>query len=216
LGPKVLEQLLDQGLISDPADLFDLEEGDLVPLERFAEKKANKIVEAIQSKKEITLPKFIYSLGIRNVGEQTSIDLAKIFGSVENLKNASLEDLQKINDVGPVVARSILDFFQNDNNLRFLKKLEKAGIKIITPKPEKNSQKLAGSTFVFIGEMLSLSRNEAKEKVRNEGGEASEAVSKNTSFVVAGADPGASKMAKASKLGVKVITEEEFLKMIKS
>lgn len=215
LGPKVLEQLLDQGLISDPAGLFELKEGDLVPLERFAEKKANKIIESIQSKKEIALPKFIYSLGIRNVGEQTSIDLAKIFGSVEKLEKAGFEELQRINDVGPIVARSILDFFQNENNLKFLKKLEKAGIKITTPISEKGSQKLAGSTFVFTGEMLSLSRNEAKEIVRREGGEASEAVSKNTSFVVAGADPGASKMAKAKKLGVKVVNEEDFLKMIK-
>ncbi|MFA5742967.1 MAG: NAD-dependent DNA ligase LigA [Candidatus Paceibacterota bacterium] len=215
LGPKVLEQLLDQGLISDPADLFELKEGDLLPLERFAEKKAGKIVEAIQFKKEIVLPKFIFALGIRNVGEQTSIDLAQIFGSVENLKNASLEDLQKINDVGPVVAESIHDFFQDENSLKFLEKLEKAGIKIISPKIEKGDQKLAGLAFVFTGEMLSLSRNEAKEIVRKEGGDVSEAVSKNTNFVVAGANPGVSKMAKAGKLGVKVITEEEFLGMIK-
>ena len=215
LGPKVLEQLLDQGLISDPADLFDLKEGDLVPLERFAERKAGKIVEAIQSKRKVLLPKFIFALGIRNVGEQTSIDLAKIFGNMDNLKKASFNDLQKINDVGPVVAKSIRDFFQNENNLKFLEKLEKSGVKIILPKAERSSQKLAGLAFVFTGEMLSLSRNEAKERVRNEGGEVSEAVSKNTSFVVAGTSPGASKMAKAGKLGVKVITEEEFLEMSK-
>ena len=216
LGPKVLEQLLDQGLISDPADLFDLKEGDLVPLERFAERKAGKIVEAIQSKRKVLLPKFIFALGIRNVGEQTSIDLAKIFGNMDNLKKASFNDLQKINDVGPVVAKSIRDFFQNENNLKFLEKLEKSGVKIILPKAERSSQKLAGLAFVFTGEMLSLSRNEAKERVRNEGGEVSEAVSKNTSFVVVGANPGASKMAKAGKLGVKVITEEEFLRMVKN
>ena len=133
----------------------------------------------------------------------------------DNLKKASFNDLQKINDVGPVVAKSIRDFFQNENNLKFLEKLEKSGVKIIMPKAERSSQKLAGLAFVFTGEMLSLNRNEAKEAVRNEGGEVSEAVSKNTSYVVAGTSPGASKMGKAGKLGVKVITEEEFLEMSK-
>jgi DNA ligase (NAD+) len=215
LGPKVLEQLLDQGLISDPADLFGLEEGDLIPLERFAEKKAGKIVEAIQSKKEITLSKFIFSLGIRNVGEQTSIDLANRFGSIEKLASAELEELEKVNDVGPIVAASLRDFFQKKSSLKFLNKLKVAGVNILTPKAGRTSSKLAGMTFVFTGEMLSLSRNKAKELARDFGGDVSESVSKNTSYVVAGANPGSSKMEKVKKFGTKVIGEKEFLAMVK-
>lgn len=215
LGPKVLEQLLDQGLISDPADLFFLKEGDLLPMERFAEKKARNIIEAIGLKKEISLPKFIFSLGIRNIGEQASIDLAENFGSLEKLQNAKIEDLQKMKDIGPVSAKSVYDFFQNKENLKFLEKLNKAGIKILPHQSKKTNQKLSGLTFVFTGEMLSLSRNEAKEAARSKGAKTTEAVSKNTSFIVAGANPGESKMAKAKKLGTKVIAEEEFLKMIK-
>jgi DNA ligase (NAD+) len=215
LGPKVLEQLLDQGLISDPADLFELKEGDLVPLERFAEKKAGKIVEAIQSKKEIVLSKFIFSLGIRNVGEQTSIDLANRFGSIEKLAAAEFEELEKVNDVGPVVAASLRSFFQEKSNLKFLDKLKAAGVKVLAPKAGRTSSILAGMTFVFTGEMLSLSRNKAKELAREFGGDVSESVSKNTSYVVAGANPGSSKMEKVKKLGTKVIGEEEFLAMVK-
>ena len=215
LGPRVLEQLLDQGLISDPADLFGLKEGDLVPLERFAEKKAGKIVEAIQSKKEIALSKFIFSLGIRNVGEQTSIDLANRFGSIGDLEKAEFDELEKVNDVGPVVAGSIREFFQQKSSLNFLSKIEAAGIKILAPKAGRTSSKLAGMTFVFTGEMLSLSRSKAKELAREFGGDVSESVSKNISYVVAGANPGSSKMEKAKKLGTKVIGEEEFLGMIK-
>ena len=215
LGPKVLEQLLDRGLISDPADLFFLKEGDLEPLERFAEKKANKIIEAIQAKKEITLPKFIFSLGIRNVGEQTSVDLAEAFGSVEKLQSAGIDDLQKIKDVGPVAAKFIREFFQNKKNLKFLDKLKEAGIKINSFKKRNSGQELSGLAFVFTGEMLSLSRSKAKDAARERGGSVSESVSKNTDFVVAGKNPGESKMAKAKKLGTRVIAEEDFLKMIK-
>ncbi|MFA5249274.1 MAG: NAD-dependent DNA ligase LigA [Candidatus Paceibacterota bacterium] len=214
LGPKVMEQLMDQGLISDPADLFELEEGDLLPLERFAQKKAKNIVEAIRSKKEIAFPKFIYALGIRNVGEQTSIDLAKNFGSVEKLRNAEFEELQKINDVGPIVAESICGYLQDKKNLDFLDKLKAAGIKIIKTEQASVNKKLEGLTFVFTGEMLSLSRSKAKDLVRERGGEAAESVSSKTSYVVAGANPG-SKIEKAKKLGVKVIAENEFLKMLK-
>lgn len=214
LGPKVLEQLLDQGLISDPADLFELKEGDLLPLERFAQKKARNIVDAIQSKKNIPLSKLIFSLGIRNVGEQTSIDLAERFGSVEKLAEAGFEDLEKVNDIGPVVAGSIREFFRQKANLRFLDKLKSAGVVAISPKERSAGAKLAGLTFVFTGEMVSLTRGEAKEKVRGLGGETSESVSRATSYVVAGAKPG-SKADKAKKFGVKVIGENEFLKIIK-
>jgi DNA ligase (NAD+) len=134
LGPKVIDRLIDEGLVSDPADLFKLEEGDILPLERFAEKSTQNLISAIQSKKEITFPRFIFALGIRNVGEETAQDLSEHMGSLEKLKRASLEELQKITDIGPIVAKSIYRWFREKRNLVFLKKLKSAEIKIIFEK----------------------------------------------------------------------------------
>ena len=213
LGPKVVDKLLDEGLISDPADLFKLEEGDLIPLERFAEKSAQNLISAIRSKNEIDLPRFIYALGIRNVGEQTARDLAKHFGSLDNLMRAPLEELQKVKDIGPIVAQSIYNFFRDKRNLEFIKKLKKTGVKIITKK-KPTHQPLKGKTFVFTGALDSMTREEAKNKVRELGGEVTESVSKRVDFVVAGKEPGF-KYQKAKKLNLKIITEKEFLKMIR-
>jgi DNA ligase (NAD+) len=212
LGPKIVDRLLDEGLIEDPADLFTLKEGDISVLERFGEKSAKNLINSIQSKKEITLPRFIYALGIRNVGEETAQDLAEHFGSIEKLKRASLEELQKVMDIGPVVAKSIYDFFREKRNLDFIEKLKKVGVKIVEEKPKK--QTLKGLTFVFTGGLDAMSREEAKKKVRELGGDVSESVSKRVSYVVVGKEPG-SKFEKAKKLGIKTITEKEFLSMIK-
>jgi len=214
LGPKIIDRLIDEGLVSDPADLFELKEGDLVPLERFAEKSAKNLIEAIQSKKEISLARFIYALGIRNVGEQTAIDLANQFGSLEKLRKASLEELEEILDIGPIVARSIYEWFRNKHNLEFLEKLKKVEVKIIEPKKEKKKLNLVGKTFVLTGALKSMTRDEAKEKIRQLGGKVSFSVSKRINFVVVGESPG-SKYQKAKKLGVKTISEKEFLEMIK-
>jgi DNA ligase (NAD+) len=213
LGPKIIDRLLDEALISDPADLFLLKEGDILPLERFAEKSARNLISAIQSKKKITLPKFIYALGIRNVGEETAQDLAEHFGSIEKLKKASLEELQKIMDIGPVVARSIYDFFQDKRNLKFIEKLKKVGVEIVSEKKQK-VQPLKGKIFVLTGSLETMTREEAKEKIREFGGEISESVSKKTDYVVLGKEPG-SKLEKAKELGVKIINEKEFLSMLK-
>jgi len=213
LGPKIVERLIDEGLISDPADLFKLEAGDLLPLERFAEKSAQNLIEAIQLKKKITFPKLIYALGIRNVGEETAQDLAKYFGNLEKLKKASLEELQKIIDIGPVVAKSIYNWFSQRKNLEFLEKLKKVGIEIIEEKKPR-FQPLKGKTFVLTGALQTMAREEAKEKIRLFGGEVSESVSKKTDFVIFGEAPG-SKYEKAKKLGVKTINEKEFLKILK-
>jgi DNA ligase (NAD+) len=214
LGPKIIDRLLDEGLIEDPADLFTLKEGDLLPLERFAEKSAKNLVNAIQSKKEIPLARFIYALGIRNVGEETAEDLAKHFGSLEKLKNATLPQLQMVRDIGPVVAQSIYRFFRDKKNLDFIEKLIKVGVKIVEEKkPERES--LKGLTFVFTGGLESMTREEAKRKVKELGGEVTESVSKRVSYVVVGKEPG-SKLEKARKLGVKTITEKEFLELLKS
>lgn len=212
LGPKIIDRLLDEGLVQDPADLFDLEEGDVKNLERFAEKSAENLIKSIQDRKEITLPKFIYALGIRNVGEETAIDLAKHFQSLKKIKDAKLEDFEEILDIGPVVSKSIYEWFADRENNKYLEKLEKK-VKIINPKLQA-SQKLQGKTFVLTGSLESMSRDEARDKIRELGGDASESVSSKTSYVVVGSEPG-SKAEKAKKLGVEILSEKQFLDLIK-
>lgn len=215
LGPKILDALLDNGLIQDSADIFELKEGDIAPLERFGEKSADNLIKSIAGAKKITLERFIYALGILHVGEETAIDLANQFGSLEKLEKAGAEDLEKIQNVGGVVAKSANEWFREERNKNFLKKLLKHA-DIENPKRQKaaQSQKFAGKTFVFTGEMESMSRDEAKAKVRELGGNPSETVSKNTDYIVVGSSPG-SKYARAQKLGVKIIDEKEFLKIVK-
>jgi len=213
LGPKIIDQLLDEGLIKSPADIFLLKKGDLVPLERFAEKSAKNLIIAIQSIKEITLAKFIYALGIRNVGEETSQELTEHFGSLEDLKNASLEDLQEIADIGPIVAKSINLWFRQKGNLKFLRELEESGVKIINQKKTK-FQPFKGKTFILTGALETTTRDDAKTKIRLLGGKISESVSRKTDFVIVGKEPG-SKVETAKKLGIKIIKEKEFLEMLK-
>ena len=213
LGPKIIDRLIDEGLAQDPADLFDLKKGNLALLERFAEKSAENLVKAVQEKRQISLPKFIYALGIRNVGEETAIDLAEKFSSLEKIKNAKLGDIDSVADIGPVVSKSVFEWFNNKNNLKFLEKLEKR-IKIESYKLKAISYKLGGKTFVLTGGLKSMTRDSAKAKIRALGGEISESVSKKTDYVIAGQDPG-SKAEKAKELGIKIIAEKEFLNLIK-
>lgn len=213
LGPKTIDQLLTEGLLEDPADLFSLKEEELIILERFAEKSATNLVKAIQESKRISFPRFIYALGIRNVGEETAQDLAERFGSIDNLKKASLEELQGIRDIGPVIAKSIYQWFREEKNLKFLERLQKAGVKIFSPKIEPESQKLKGKIFVLTGILSAMTRDEAREKIRVLGGEVSDALSKNTDFLIIGEKPG-SKLQKAKKLGIRTIKEREFLQML--
>ena len=213
LGPKIIDRLIDEGLISDPADLFRLKEGDILSLERFAEKSAQNLISAIQLKKKITMQRLILALGIRNVGAETSRDLAEHFGSIEKLEKANLEDLQKIVDVGPVVAKSIYNFFKTKRNLDFIKKLKEVGIEIIREKVFV-LPKFKDKSFVLTGTLESIARGETKNKIRLLGGEVSESVSKKTDYIIVGKNPG-SKYDKAKELGTKIISENEFLKMIK-
>ena len=220
LGPKIIALLVKQGLVRDPSDFYILTLGDLMPLERFASKSADNLVKAIAAKKEIDLSRFIYSLGIRHVGEETAILLSKKLDirsqKISSLTAAaekwSLEDLQKLSDVGPIVAQSIYDWFKNKQNLLLLEKLEKNGL-TIRPAAGRQEQKLAGKIFVLTGALNGLTRDQAKAKIRELGGEISSSVSKNTDYVVAGAEPG-SKLERAEKLGVKIIDEEEFIGLI--
>ncbi|MBI1866312.1 MAG: NAD-dependent DNA ligase LigA, partial [Candidatus Staskawiczbacteria bacterium] len=235
LGPKIIDKLLDDGLIQDPNDLFELKEGDVVNLQGFAEKSAENLIKSISERKEITLAKFIYALGIRNIGEETSVDLANKFGSrpegtrlaqlsgwaaIENLKKAELKDFESILNIGPIVAKSVWEWFNNKDNLKLLYKLNRAGIKIKnhpvirSGAPWDDGVKLKGKTFVLTGSLETMARDAAQEKIRNLGGDVSSSMSSKTSYLIAGAEPG-SKLKKAEKLGIKVIDEKEFLKMIK-
>lgn len=211
LGPKILDKFLEEGLIKDAADLFKLKENEIEHLERFAEKSAENIVRSIQSHKEIDFPRFIYALGIPNVGEETAYDLAAKFGSIESLQKASLEEIDHIADIGGIVAQSIYDWFQNKKNLKFVDKLLAAGVKI---QRTHTGGKLAGKIFVFTGGLESIARDDAKNKVRELGGKTSESVSKETDYVVAGSEPG-EKYEHAKELGTKVLSEQEFSDMIK-
>ena len=211
LGPKIIDRLIDEGLAQDPSDIFDLKEEDVAVLERFGEKSAENLIKSIQDKKEIALSKFIYALGIRNIGEETAIDLAEKFGSLEKIKNAKLENFEEILDIGPVVARSVYEWFLDKGNLRFVERLEKK-VKITNYRLKAKSSKLAGKTFVLTGSLESMSRDQARAKIRELGGNVSESVSSKTDFVVQGTEPG-SKAEKAKKLGVKTLSEKEFLEI---
>ncbi len=222
LGPKIVEQLLQNGLVLDVADFYFLKEGDLVNLEGFAEKAAKNLIKAIQEKKTIDLARFINALGIRYVGEETADFLAQEISKkhqktltvkefVKIMQNYSLEDLENFYDIGEVMAKSIFEWFRSEHNLKILNKLNKAGIKL-KPKKYKLNQNLKGKVFVLTGSLPTLTRSEAKAKIKEVGGKVSSSVSKNTDFVLLGENPG-SKLEKAKKLGIKIINEKEFLNL---
>lgn len=210
LGEKIIEQLLMEGIVEDAADFFALTEGDLAPLERFAEKSAKNLVQAIAEKKKVTLSRFIYGLGIRHVGAVTASDLAAHFGSLDAIKAASEEELSEIEGVGGVVAKSIFEWFRNKKNLRLLDKLKSLGVGYIEVKRD---TKLEGQTFVITGSLGTMSREEAEERIRQLGGKASGSVSKTTSYLVAGENPG-TKLSKAELLGVKIISESDLANLL--
>lgn len=210
-GPKVIDLLLDQGLISEYADIFTLKRGDLLTLPRFAEKSVDNLLSSIEKSKSVTLPRFLVGLSIPQVGEETAIDLAKHFKTLDALISAKFEDLESLDGVGPIIARSIVDFFKTKEHQKTVKNLLKVVIieKVVaTPK----QGKFSGKSFVLTG-TISLSRDEAKEIIRKNGGEISESVSKETGYVIVGENPG-SKYDKALKLGIKILSEGEFLEMI--
>jgi len=210
LGPKIIDVLLEENLILTFDDLFSLEKGDLLVLPRFAEKSVDNLLESINKARNIELARFLTALGIDQVGEETAIDLANFFGSFEKFKKAYLEELDGIEGVGEVVAQSIVNWFKNEEHLRMLDRLLKE-VKIINPK--RILKKLKGQIFVLTGSLETLSRDEAKIKIRELGGTISSSVSPKTNFVVAGEKSG-SKLKKANELKIKVLSEDEFLKML--
>ncbi len=218
LGPKVLRRFKDEGLITDAADIFTLEKEDIAILERFGEKSAENIIQEINNKKKIPLSKFLWALGILHVGEETARDLATHFGTLEKIISAAqgdLDEIDSIENIGSAVSKSLHDFFSKENkqnNLNFIKKLQQNGV-VVEKAEKKASGKFTGMQFVLTGTLSEMSREIAKEKIIALGGKVVGSVSKNTSYVVAGVDPG-SKLKNAEKLGVKVVDEKEFLKML--
>jgi len=227
MGEKIVEQLMNEGIITNASEIFELEKGDLEPLERFAEKSSKNLIEAISASKKVSFEKFIFALGIRHVGEETAVLILKNLGKVtnlkiknleniiENFKDISVNDWLKIKGIGEKSAESLSVWFRNKENLKLLNKMKNSGVMVIFPeKNETVKLKLAGTTFVLTGELESFTRDEAKDIIRERGGDISGSVSKNTDYVLAGENPG-SKYDKAKKLGIKIINEEEFKKLIK-
>lgn len=211
LGEKNVVALVDAGLVKDVADIYTLTVEDLLKLDRFAEISANKLVDAIQSKKSPPLEKFILGLGIRHVGAQTAIDLANKFHSVDALAQATIEQLESVDGVGKVVAESILAWFADDDNLGLLDKFKKLGV---TPHYEEKSGKLVGQNFVVTGTLESMSRDIAADKIRALGGTFQSAVAKDTTYLVAGGKVGASKLKKAQEYGTKIIDEAALIELL--
>jgi len=214
LGPRILEQLMNEGLVRDAADIFTLKKGDLEPLERFAEKSAQNLLESIEKAKKIEFHRFLYALGIRNVGIETAIDLADRFHTLESLMRASLEEINAVRDIGPVVTQSIFDYFRDDKNQELIQRLIRAGVVVKEQEKAESKAEVAGKTFVFTGGMVTMTRDEAKALVRKYGGNVSESVSRKTDFVVAGEEAG-SKLEKAKTMGVKVLNEADFQNLVK-
>lgn len=210
-GPEWIEQLVDRGMLKTVADLYHLEKEKLLTLDRMGDKLAQNMLDAVAGSKKTTLPRFLNALGIKHVGEATGAALADHFGGVEAIRAATLDQLEEVRDVGPAVAEAIHQFFQDGRNLKVVDQLLAAGIEFRAP--EKKGDQLAGQVVVFTGGLDRMSRDEAKALAVAHGGKTSDSISKTVTLVVAG--PGAgSKLDKATKLGIKVVDEGAFLKLI--
>ena len=215
LGEQLVEQLVDRGLVTTPADFYTLNLETLSNLDRMAKKSAQNVLDALEKSKTTSLARFIYSLGIRHVGESTAKSLAKHFGSLDALLASDDNHILSVNDIGPVVAQSILNFFADPLNRQLIDQLRASGIHWEEGEPEQSSDLLAGKTFVLTGTLPTLSRDDARAKIEAAGGKVAGSVSKKTSYVVAGEEAG-SKLTRAEELGVAILDEEQFLKLLES
>ena len=217
LGDELVDQLMKEGLLKNPADIFYLQKEQLVGLERWGDKSAQNLMDQIEKNKRIEFDRFIYALGIHGVGEYAARLLAENFSSLEALERATEDQLTQIHGIGPKVAHSIVKFFQNEQNQQTIQRMLDAGVQIVYPRREEKAGEdfLAGKTFVFTGALDRFSREEAQELVEKYGGRAASSVSRKTDFVVVGKDPG-SKFARAQQLGVRILNEEEFVRMLET
>jgi DNA ligase (NAD+) len=216
LGEQLVDQLVDKRIITTAADLYKLGFAALVELDRMAEKSAQNILDALEKSKHTTLARFIYALGIRHVGEATAKELARHFGNLDAFLAATEEQLLEVNDIGPVIARSIMTFLSDSLNLEMIEQLRAAGVHWPeAERAERKAQPLQGLTFVLTGTLPTMSRDEAKEIIEAAGGKVAGSVSKKTSYVVAGEEAG-SKLAKAEELGVTILDEAGLLSLLKS
>ncbi|HTZ00332.1 MAG TPA: helix-hairpin-helix domain-containing protein, partial [Rhodocyclaceae bacterium] len=214
LGEKIVDQLVDGDLVKTPADLYGLGMAAVAVLPRMAEKSAANLLAAIEQSKTTTLARFIFALGIRNVGEATAKDLARHFGSLEKLIAADEAALETVPDIGPVVAASIRRFFAEPHNIEVIDRLLDAGVRPAEEAGRAADLPLLGRTFVLTGTLSSLTRDEAKELIEARGGKVAGSVSKKTDYVVAGAEAG-SKLEKAQALGVTILDESQFKELLK-
>jgi DNA ligase (NAD+) len=215
LGEKIVDQLVEKGMVKDVADLYSLKLEEVADLERMGEKSAQNLLDETEASKKSPLSRLIFALGIQYVGERTGQLLAEHFSTLEEFAAATTEELENVPEVGPKVAASITEFFSEAANRNLIKKLYKAGVRPTVEKREVKSQKLGGKSFVFTGGLANRSREEAGELVLQHGGKVSGSVSKKTDYVVVGTDPG-SKYEKAKELGVEILTEGEFEKLIRA
>jgi DNA ligase (NAD+) len=213
LGEAVVEQFVDKKMVKDYSDLYYLKLGDIKGLERFAEKSARNLIDSIEKSKSNELPRLIFALGIRHVGVHAAWILSQTYGSMDNIAKQTTERLEAIREIGPTMAKSIHTFFKNKDNLRVLEKMKKSGVNMVE-RASKAKGAFSGKTVVFTGALSSIARSEAEELVRKQGGRTASSVSKETDLVVVGSEPG-SKYDKAKKLGIKIISEGEFRKLIK-
>lgn len=212
LGEKILAQLMEEGLIESAVDIFKLQKDDLIGLERFADTSAQNLIDSIKEHSRVGLGRFIYSLGIRHVGAKTASDIAQHYHNLDNFMKAKSDDLRSIEGIGEIVAQSLANWLSEKKNHELVRDLVDAGVKVDEEKARATG-KFSGTTWVFTGTMSKFTREEAGAKVKALGAEVTNSVSKNTSYVVVGEDPG-SKLEKAKKLGLKVLNEAEFSKMI--
>jgi DNA ligase (NAD+) len=215
LGDKLVEQLVDNNWLKTPADLFSLQAKDLATLARMGEKSASKLQSAIDTAKQTTLPRFLYALGIRDVGEATALALAQYFPEIEDLRRAGEEQIQRVPDVGPVVAKHVAAYFRDPDNSAALDRLLASGISWPPMAAASGGGTLSDKSFVLTGTLTSLTRDEASDAIQRLGGKVSGSVSKKTDYVVAGAEAG-SKLKKAEQLGIEILDEAAFLKLLKT
>ena len=216
LGSETIDQFYQEGLIHNIADLYTLKAPDIACLERMGKKSAVNIMEGLRASKEVPFERVLFALGIRFVGETTAKTLAKAFRSIDALAEASLDDLMQVDEIGARIAQSILQYFADARNREIIERLREAGVQMQMAEQDSSeyTDKLAGKSIVISGVFAHHSRDEYKEMIEKNGGKHVGSISKKTTFILAGENMGPSKLEKAQKLGVPIINEEEFLKML--